>query len=252
MALSSSYPFSRILMLLDHENVPLREFPVSRLIQEVAQARVAAGNAPPVLQIHVRAYGGWFEGNSASAARARAFEYYQNNLPAITRVGHHLARCSFEFADYPLSITDSRKDDRRLPITHTVATRNSPVHFKKKAATELCPEVECQLSAVTRWLNKRTACTKRGCTRSFGETFERNEQKQVDIHLAVDLLTAARDHGNCQSICIVTSDWDFLPALQIASSDLASSSTISVVRFGKSGTHLDSTLESLGILTITL
>ena len=79
--------------------------------------------------------------------------------------------------------------------------------------------------------------------------YQRKEQKQVDVHMATDLLsTTCAGTPPLSHIGLASDDWDLLPAvLAAAQASSGGATTISLLRFGDFTTYLDNDLRALGV-----
>jgi uncharacterized LabA/DUF88 family protein len=174
-------------------------------------------------------------------------EYYQEQCPSLFKYAGRIVRLSFEFADKLLSANGepSVADDHPF-ITHTVATRNTPLYLTKHPDVAPCVIDECEISKVKKWIKKRRACILPSCPHAFDRYFGRTEQKQVDVHLAVDLVIRATTVAVAEHVVVASEDWDLLPAIY-ACTRYRNPLCLSLVRFRPGGTYLDRALEAAGL-----
>lgn len=229
-------------LLLDHDNIALEDVDVRKLIHSWLD-RIAERLPPSgVLTILARAYGGWFLGDHASDARFKAMDFYQNAFPSVMMHKGRFIRLSFEFADFLLGVPDP------VRITHTVVSRASPQYVTVQSAAPACAEQDCELKAVRTWIRRRRACAKPGCPHGFESFFERREQKQVDVHIAVDLLSLVNgSEGADRHIALATDDADLLPSVIAAAASRNGKTSLTLVRALKHRSYIDSALESQGV-----
>ena len=231
------------LFLIDHANVPYDNVSVSDIVRSWIDTW--NDSLAGTIYVRLRAYGGWFEGSAASAGRFRAAEFYQQAAPMLLSHSTRLIRLSFEFAD-KLLVNNAADYDTSAPfITHTVAFRNSPMYIQRHASAPPCTASNCQLAGVKKWIKKQRACAAPGCPHAFQRYFGRTEQKQVDVHLAVDAVQLANDE-TYDHVVIVSEDWDLLPAV-LAATRVSRRGGWSLVRFRESRTYLDSILSDAGL-----
>lgn len=236
----------KMTLLLDHANVPFQRLTLRDLLESWFDS-IGLPAALAMVDVKLRAYGGWYEGNSASRSRFQAAKFYQSHCPTLFRYKRCLVKTTFEFADYVLPCTDG-VGEVEVPIRHSVVSRGSASYVKLKPGALDCTEANCQLASVRRWARKRKACLNSACPKSFQDCFERTEQKQVDVHLALDLLTLAERSVNGEHIGIATDDADLLPVLVGGAHRTARSGAIlSQLRCQTGRTYMDSTLESLKV-----
>jgi len=230
----------RALFLLDHDNIPHTRASIKKLIASWLNSLPAAVSSP--VYIDIRAYGGWYDKDSATPARFSAADLYQRDCPTVLMHEGVLCRLSFRFADKLITPSaESLVDEMEHRITHTVALRGAPLYIQRQAEQRECIVADCELSRVRKWINKRKACPKPACPHQFDEYFVRYEQKQVDVHLSVDLLLACK--AQIDHIVLVSEDWDLLPALLAASIECANGKKmLSLIRFRQSATYLDAIL----------
>ena len=126
------------VLLIDHYNLP---FPTvtPRTILEAWIKRVFITTTPNMFQIQVRAYGGWFVGNTASDGRFKASEFYQANCcPSLFKIDETYCRVIFEFADNLIPMSNSRVV---YPgIENTLVARKSPEQMKFRPNVPVCTE----------------------------------------------------------------------------------------------------------------
>jgi NYN domain len=207
-----------MLLLLDHENVPsAKRLPESLIVPWLAHLlRRGLVSPAPVLTVTTRVYGGWYSGQSVAPKRYDAMAFYAEKWPALAAiVPDQLVRCSIEFADYLLE-TSSALSPTRPKITNTVAVRSAPPRLGLTDTFRACGESDCQRSRVRRWLSKGKGCTSDSCPNDFADCFIRREQKQVDMHLAVDLLEACVHGDGIEHVALASDDIDFIPAVALA------------------------------------
>lgn len=237
------------VLLIDHYNLP---FPTitPRTILEAWIKRVFITTTPNIFQIRVRAYGGWFVGNTASGGRFKASEFYQANCPPLFKIDETYCRVVFEFADNLIPMLNSRVV---YPgIENTLVERKSPEKIKLRLDVPVCTEPGCEIQNVRRWLRKRRACSRNSCPHAFGDHFYREEQKQVDIHLAMDLIQFTNNGSSMRHVALATDDNDFLPALIMVAVNHPTAASITHVRFENSNTYIDDFLKKTGVEWITV
>jgi uncharacterized LabA/DUF88 family protein len=237
------------LFLVDHDNIPhadgtIKSVLTSWLRNHIVDARRSA------VYVDIRAYGGWFDGLSVTQSRFAAADFYQRTSPTVILHDGVICRMSFQFADTLLAGAAARYMADSAPlIAYTVVTRSSPLYVRTRTSQRDCGETGCELHNVRKWISKRRACHNEKCPHAFGDYFVRTEQKQVDVHLAVDLVRACLGHFD--HIVLVSEDWDLLPALLGATELCNSGQVISVVRFRPGVTYLDSVLIARSVHIIT-
>ena len=246
----------RLVLLVDHDNMPSGQFSLEAVIRRWLQTLQPSPNLPGVVEIHVRAYGGWFEESASSAKRYEAHDFYQARCPAVLHVSNIYFRITFAFADDLLASRLSLTAPGSVRITHTVSNRTSKKDFLINKSAPTCPDPTCEISDVRRWLRLDAACLKKQCPARFANVFVRKEQKQVDIHLAMDLLALAMGKLNRPNetliIGIVSDDIDFIPAVAAAMQVRLGRNNISVIRFTPKGAYLDQTLMASGVSLVSL
>jgi uncharacterized LabA/DUF88 family protein len=227
-------------LLLDHDNIPWHEIDISQLIR-CWLFRVMDGSPAGVLDVRLRAYGGWFAGNVASARRFDALTFYQKSCPAVIKLGPAFVRIAFEFADSLLLGTFGV-----VPIRNTYVTRASGQVLKPRAGVQTCGETDCEIKRMRRWVGRRRACPKTECPLSFSDCYVREEQKQVDVHLAVDLMQTAWASTRPTHLAVASDDSDFLPAL-LAAGRTVRQGSVSHLRANLRSTYLDPELDAAGV-----
>jgi hypothetical protein len=101
-------------------------------------------------------------------------------------------------------------------------------------------------------MRNQRACFKPECPRSFADHFARREQKQVDVHIAVDLMTLAECNDLCRHIAIASDDTDLLPAIAAAGARLAANRTLTALRFSAGTRCVDGICGRLNSVEVSL
>ncbi len=198
-----------LVLLVDHDNVaPEGRDPRHLVVTALGQI----SSLPQTVAATLRAYGGWFEEYAASPARYEASAFYQNNCPVVLETNGAFVRIHFEFAD---SLAASSNADQ-LPITHTVGLRRTAGRISPRQSAASCALDGCELRLVRKWFRRKAACTAVSCPLTFGDVFERREQKQVDVHLTADLMFYAARLASPTAIAVVSDDLDIVPAILTA------------------------------------
>jgi hypothetical protein len=234
-------------VLLDHDNIPYSKLNPRALLEHWL-SRLPEGVVPGALSLHVRAYGGWYSGNVASVARTRATEFYQDELPTVFEYGGKYCRVIFEFADSIVGIGLANARSRVPSITHTVATRTADRSVRPKIGAPVCAETGCGLKDVRTWIRKQKACLRPACPNQFKDQFERREQRQVDVHMAIDLAVLALALNEPSQVAVATDDSDLLPALSTAALRRQRGVGLTLLRFATSQAYLDDFLVREGVL----
>lgn len=206
-----------------------------------------AGNypLPQVGDMTVRAYGGWWREEAASDARFSAAVQYSEHCPALLATAGRYWRVRFEFADDLLLPADPAVGSPS--IRHTVAMRPPPPLAISQVHGAVCTEDGCEVQRCRRWLYRRRGCTRSACPQQFGQVWIRTEQKQVDTHLAVDLLQLTRLWPRPIHISLLSDDIDFLPAIVAAATTSPLPESITHVRVTGRRTYLDPFLTERGV-----
>ena len=209
----------RVCFLLDHENIPFQAVTVADIVEQWLDSRSAPSSTSELVHVLIRAYGGWFEEQRSTRARFLAADFYQTSCPSVFRHGRSLCKLSFEFADFLAPIGGAEHNRPPIRITHSLVTRSSPQVLNLRTPQIQCNEDGCQLRVVRQWLRRRRACSKPHCPHAFSDVFMRREQKQVDVHLAVDLMLLAVSQDVDDYLVVVSDHSDLTPALAAAGSD---------------------------------
>jgi hypothetical protein len=234
-----------LVLLLDHDNFPFEAIDLKAVLQRWVGALLPQLQNPRVLTVDARAYGGWWMGETASDGRYRAAEFYQAFFPSVMQFDDTFLRLRFTFADYLIS------DPSGVRITNTVVSRASPQYVRRCDSAAPCMEPGCQLAAVKNWVRKRRACTKTGCPNPFESYFERREQKQVDIHLATDLMAIASGRHRARHVGVLSDDADLLPAILDAALGMSPPRTLTLLRAASCTTYVDGALTGRGVRIVT-
>lgn len=248
---SNSLSQPALILLLDHENLPFPKISIKEILCHWLDSLTSHIRSVGIVSIRIRAYGGWYDGTNVSDARYRASEFYQDCCPIGFR--HHMAYCKvrFEFAD-SLVLPFNMGSSDTVPVTHTVATRNSPYMMGLRQDRQICNESDCQLQSIKKWLRAQRGCPRPGCPQAFVNQFIRREQKQVDIHIALDLITFAEQSDANLHIGLASDDYDMIPALAAAVFRRKSASSLTWLRFKNYSTYLDNWLRSRGVQLTTV
>ena len=217
-------------LLLDHDNIEFPRVTVRHLIETWIDADPALHLPGPPVTLRLRAYGGWFAEGVSTDARFRAAEMYTENAPSLFKRGSNFYSLSFEFADTLAAARTTR-------ITHTVARRRSTPSATSIRAAAPCSETDCEIKATRRWLKHNRACGREACPRAFVDHFERLEQKQVDVHLALDLIALLGLPDD--RIGLVTDDADVMPAVLAATANGTAQNRLTLLRFNSRATYAD-------------
>lgn len=237
----------KLMLFIDHDNTIETDSAIRTLIEKWLLAIDDKLPSGATLSMHIRAYGGWFSGDSVTDARFIAAKYYQTNCPAIFSYNGRIYRILFEFADHLLASEGRETPLCSIRITHTVVYRSAAQYIKIREGSEPCTEEGCQLKDIRRWIIRKRACPRSSCPRLFSEYFEHKQQKQVDVHLALDAVSCAIAANPGDHLAIASDDWDLLPAIAAASLKLSPESSISILRRKKKGTYLDNSLRALSV-----
>jgi hypothetical protein len=206
---------AKLFLLIDHANIPYDKISLSGAIDRWIERLSKSIGLPHALNLRVKAYGGWFAGEAASSERYNAAAFYQQAVPTAINAHGHLCRIWFEFADTMEALAPG---DRNAPfaVRNTVVARMRMLSVGRKASAPKCQEATCKIREVQKWLHRDRACTSPTCPHSFSTFFERLEQKQVDVHLATDLLLLALGGGEIEHLAVLSDDVDFVPSLVAA------------------------------------
>jgi hypothetical protein len=239
-----------VVILIDHANVPWERINPRTLVEGCTEALGAHLPEELPIRIHLRAYGGWYADDVTTPTRYNAADFYQEHCPVLIRVSRGLLRLSFEFADTLLRRPRGLAEPVR--ISHTVVRRSAAPRCSRVPDAPSCDEPECNLRATRRWIRGKAACHKPACPTPFSAQFERFEQKQVDVHLVLDLLALLGDNQPPALVTLVSDDADFLPALFVAAEIAMDRCTPSLLRFHGSSRYLDAQLLASGVKIVTL
>jgi Uncharacterized conserved protein len=235
-----------MVALMDYKNLQASGCNLSDALVCWLQQAVETNLSGPVVDVYVRTYGAWFDGTAPSEERTQALLYYQAHMPSLFAVGKRMFRAHLRFAEGLVSTSRVSSGADRFVFTHTSVVRPSEVTSAIKKNTEACTVPSCRLADVRRWISRRKACLEHGCPSPYSKFFERREQKQVDVHIAVDLLESV---NSTYKLALVSADNDFLPAL-MAFASRGDGSRLTWIRPHGEITYMDAFLRSSGI-TIT-
>jgi len=157
-------------------------------------------------EIQLRLYGGWYD-KMAVTRRAQDLSIeIGRNFPFVFdgkfKVHIELAR---SLAKVPKTV-----------LYHTFRTQRPLENIKCKNPETNCTSGDCPLWAMYDFISNRR-CPVEECTKTPEEVFYKDEQKLVDVMLAIDLMHFATTER--KTICLVTSDDDFIPAIHATISE---------------------------------
>lgn len=239
-------PLPDLILLLDHDNLPGVRSDLGRLVGPWLARLESTGQLPrgreTTASLHARFYGGWFDGYRVSQSRYQAGQEYDTGWPALLQRPGYLLRITFEFSEDLLGAGSHPKHK----ITNTVAFRGRPIRANPTPLAKTCPEPACERKKVQQWIKRGSGCTLGVCPNTFIDCFQRHEQKQVDIHLALDLISLTSGDIGSAHIAIATDDLDFAPALLRAAHSIAERASLTLIRTIRKPLYCDETLRGLG------
>lgn len=243
-----------LILLVDHANIPFYRASVPDLIRAWLASLLATARIPDsgLLSMSIRAYGGWYLGESVSDERFQAAEMYQRECPLLLEHAGLYCRIRFEFADSLLGAGAAPARPSTARITHTVGVRTKPPRIWPLSDPSPCTEEDCELPGLRRWLRRRRGCTRLACERDFADCFRRLEQRQVDVHLATDLLTVIMRRPGPVHLAVASDDTDLLPAILSAGSSRESVSSVTTLRFDTGQTYLDAQLAAADVEVVRI
>ncbi|MBX3712204.1 MAG: hypothetical protein KF800_09615 [Lysobacter sp.] len=235
------------LLLVDHVNSDLRnenalKYVLGSWIESFKKIKGDSGT----VELLVRAYGGWWFDGVASLERDQAFEYYQSACPSLIATHGVIARVRFEFADYLLVDTS-----KRAKISHSVGIRTKPERLRAKMVSGSCRIQGCASESILSWARNKKACPHNQCDKAFADRFERLEQKQVDVHLSMDLYCAAKSNL-IREIAVLSADMDVMPAVLAAGICSDESVHVSLIRNARSNVSMDPHMDRVGVSLLEL
>ena len=157
----------------------------SRIVEAIGPAIVANNSS-----IHLRLYGGWFEGRSLSRHAQRLVPEVRGDFPRLVKLTTPIATTT---ARVSIDLAASLLCDPPTQLTHTYRPRSIPpdlrcatTPFAACAAPAACP-----ITSIASFFSARQ-CPLLGCAVEPATILNRAEQKLVDAMIIVDLLHAAR------------------------------------------------------------
>lgn len=236
-------PTGRLALLVDHDNIRRNSLSIKTLLPTWFGGIQEALPETGVLAVDVRAYGGWYSEDQVTPARFEAAEFYQRDCPSLVRFREAYFTVRFEFADSLLyKGPPPCAAESAIRVTHSVVERASPQYVRLNDSRPTCLESDCRLNEVRHWIKHKRACLNPECPLSFEDCFVRREQKQVDVHLAVDLIACANPLSGYGHVAVASDDADFLPAIAYASQIGAADGTVCLLRSPSGGTTYMDTL----------
>jgi len=150
----------RFVLLLDHDNIPMDRFAIDTLVHQWFLTLGVIDDLPTIVDIIVRAYGGWFEETISSSKRYEAHDFYQSRCPALLRLDGKYARILFSFADDLLISKPTLFDPGQTRITLTFSSRTTKKDFILSKTAPTCSDAACEIRNVRRWFGSDRACLK--------------------------------------------------------------------------------------------
>jgi hypothetical protein len=234
-----------LFCLIDHDNVSAHLGQLNHLLSGWLAGLSREHTFSAVEDLVVRSYGGWWREDAASDARFSAAQLYSEYCPALISTEGHYWRVRFEFADNLL--VPPGFPGFAPPFHHTVVSRPAPPLTIADAGGPVCEEVGCEVQRCRRWLFRRRGCTRNACPKTFGQVWMRTEQKQVDTHLAIDLVQVCKLWMETVHVALVSDDVDFLPALAASTLGASTAASVTHVRIAGRPTYLDQFLIASGV-----
>lgn len=228
-------------LLVDVDNLPGDDCLVARLCESwigmIPEVLPPSGTA----DLHVRYYGGWWDGYTASPARHESARVLEK-VPAFLRISERYWRVQFHFADETLAPTGPG-----VAVRETFVRRPAHELGIKRSGEPICLDEDCRLKECRTWIRRRRACSLSRCALPFGEAWLRAEQKQVDVHLAADLITLAAGWKTPVHVAIASDDIDFAPALVAAAVSNSALESLCHLRCARVSSYMDSVLRESGV-----
>lgn len=233
------------VILVDYANVPQDEIKPHQIFSTWARFIATAGHGSA--RALVRLYGGWFIEGTTSPERFRAHSEVTDHWPVVFTEGgvHH--RLIPEFADQLIFTHGTRPAAR---VTHTVSDRRRAPRLRRTEVARQCQQADCTVKQVASWAASNRGCTTPACPHPFVATFGSNEQKQVDVHLATDLMALALHRAPVRTVTIVTNDIDVTPALllSVAAAKISNAElSFALLRSHRTVSYADASLAELGV-----
>lgn len=211
-------------VLVDYDNIPDRadlEGVVDRIVRSILTVE-----SPGVLKL--RLYGGWYLEESLTP---QAIELGSS----IGRFPRHARSPDGQIVTVRVELASALLAVPGHLLTRTFRMKQAPTNLRCAAPLRDCKEDGCPLIGLPKLLRKRRCPGL--CERDIDALVSRNEQKMVDVMLASDLgYLAGWNSGRAQTVAIVSSDDDFLPAVYSAVS--AGLHILRLLPKGESGTPL--------------
>lgn len=234
-------------LLIDHDNVQFSSIGLSDVL--LTWLSTSSPVNPGIPDVTVRVYGGWYSDEGITDLRFEAATFYHAHCPSLLSIGGRTFRIRFEFADSLVPVANY--GEQQVAIRRTVVRRSKPLSLKFAARVSICRETDCEVRRVRKWARRQRGCTRDACPHSYDDLFERTEQKQVDVHLATDLLELAWTSDSTRHVAVFSDDADMLPALA-AAARRRTGVHISHIRQGRVNSYLDDYLRSQGVKLINV
>jgi uncharacterized LabA/DUF88 family protein len=234
----------RILLLIDFDNLPDVGVTLTSTVGDWLRGLEPLLPPHAILDATLRSYGGWWDGNAVSPARETAAGILLG-MPALVRTESRYWRVHYQMADALLSTTAESID-----IRETYVRRRVPSLTIAPGALAACDNLACEVGKCRSWFFRKRACTQKRCKLQFGDVWERSEQKQVDVHLATDLLLASIGAGEETHLAVASDDSDFLPALAAVTKIAPNIGSLSHLRLARQRSYLDHFLVAAGVTIV--
>jgi hypothetical protein len=200
-------------ILVDYENLPVE---LKRRGAVAIADKILTVLGPKYFTAKPRAnfrfYGGWYAELAPTRRAQEIAADLQASFPRILRLADQMT-------SVPVSISAELAYGIEAHATHlfyTFRSRNAPSNLDSRVAAEIgCTQHPCFADALKEFLD-RGRCPYTGCSFKQNAILFRQEQKLVDVMIAVDV--AYSSIIDERLVCLVTSDDDCWPAILYAAS----------------------------------
>ena len=208
-------------------------------------------NKSEVTTVEMRFYGGWTIQNSLTD---RASQLLIN----IGIVNEKVYPVLDRFVSVNCELATNLINYRDLVISNTLRQRNGTrrLRINREMLSETCELNRscCPIHILNKFTRKKNKiCSVEDCTCQQNQAFLQNEQKQVDTHIACDILDSIEDN-DVKGILMISGDVDILPPMLLASARSPGSDLNYILpkRIEKNNDKLLAYIKSFGINTYEL
>jgi uncharacterized LabA/DUF88 family protein len=202
----------RLFVLVDYDN--LGDFrdskPLDALIRHV-ESRIPDHFMEDISRVEVRLYGGWTTGRSLTRQAQTLSAKIQGGFPATTQRLDQSGKLTTRILTVALARSALCLPSEDLSDTYMPGRSVGNIYIDQSGWRACALPQKCQLAVVESFLRDRQ-CDFGNCEVTARNLLRRNEQKQVDTLLVIDMAELALRQG-AKRVAIVSSDADMWPGI---------------------------------------